>query len=40
VFVDEAGTGTFGAGTQIAILNNITGLTDEATLETNGNIIV
>lgn len=36
--VDMDGTGTFGAGTQIATLNGITGLTDEEAVFNNGNI--
>ncbi len=38
-YVDVTGTGTFGAGTQIATLYNVTGLTDEIALETLGNLI-
>ena len=37
--VDTTGSASFGAGTQIATIVGVTGLTDEATLETNGNII-
>ena len=39
VKVDTTGTGTFGAGTQIATLEGITGLTDEAALVSSGNLI-
>ncbi len=39
VRVDVTGTGTFGAGTQIATLQGVTGLTNEALLLSNGNII-
>lgn len=39
VRVDATGSGSFGAGTQIATLNGVTGLTDEAQLETDGNLI-
>ncbi|XWN31390.1 MAG: type I secretion C-terminal target domain-containing protein [Devosia sp.] len=39
VKVDTTGTATFGAGTQIATLIGVTGLTDEAQLETNGHLI-
>ena len=39
VKVDTAGTGTFGAGTQIATLKGITGLTDEVALESSGKLI-
>jgi hypothetical protein len=39
VKVDITGTATFGAGTQIATIIGVTGLTDEATLLSNGNII-
>jgi hypothetical protein len=39
VRVDVTGTASFGAGTQIASIIGVTGLTDEATLETNGTII-
>lgn len=39
VYVDVTGSASFGAGTQIATLTGVTGLTDEATLESNGNII-
>ncbi|XWN29346.1 MAG: type I secretion C-terminal target domain-containing protein [Devosia sp.] len=37
--VDTTGTADFGAGTQVATLQGITGLTDEAQLETNGYLI-
>lgn len=40
VKVDTTGTGTFGAGTQIATLEGITGLTDEAALVSSGNLLV
>ena len=39
LYVDVTGTGTFGVGTQIATLYNVTGLTDEVALETSGNLI-
>ena len=39
VYVDTTGSATFGAATQIASLFNITGLTDEAALETSGHLI-
>lgn len=38
VKVDTTGTATFGAGTQVATLTGVTGLTDEAALETAGNL--
>jgi len=37
--VDVTGTGTFGAGTEIAFMYNISGITDEVALETSGNLI-
>jgi hypothetical protein len=40
VKIDVTGTGTFGGGTQIALLEGITGLTDEAALVSNGNLVV
>ncbi|MEC7028394.1 MAG: hypothetical protein VXW91_01870, partial [Pseudomonadota bacterium] len=39
VKIDTTGTGTFGAGTQVATLEGITGLTDESALVTSGNLI-
>lgn len=39
VRVDVTGSASFGAGTQIATLIGMTGLTDEAALETAGNLI-
>jgi hypothetical protein len=39
VKIDITGTGTFGGGTQIATLEGITGLTDEAALVTSGNLL-
>lgn len=39
IFVDTTGTGTFGAATQVAILYNINGLTDEAALEASNHLI-
>lgn len=40
VRVDVTGSGTFGAATKIATLFGVTGLTDEAALVTNGDLIV
>lgn len=40
VKVDITGAGSFGAGTQIATLEGITGLTDEAALVSSGNLLV
>jgi Ca2+-binding RTX toxin-like protein len=40
VKIDVTGTGTFGAGTQVATLIGITGLTDESALVTSGNLLV
>jgi Ca2+-binding RTX toxin-like protein len=40
VKIDVTGTATFGGGTQIATLESITGLTDEAALKASGNLIV
>jgi len=37
--VDITQSVTFGVGAQIATMIGITGLTNEATLETNGNLI-
>lgn len=37
--VDTSGTASFGAGTQIATIENVTGLTDEAALVTSGHLI-
>jgi Ca2+-binding RTX toxin-like protein len=37
--VDVTGTGTFGAGTEVATILGRTGLTDEAALEASGNLI-
>lgn len=37
--VDTTGSGSFGAGTQIATIIGVTGLTDELALETAGNLI-
>lgn len=39
VKIDVTGTGTFGAGTQVATLLGITGLTNEASLETSGALV-
>ncbi|MDD9899912.1 MAG: type I secretion C-terminal target domain-containing protein [Alphaproteobacteria bacterium] len=39
VRVDPNGTANFGAGSQIATLTGVTGLTNEDLLETNGNLI-
>ena len=39
VFVDVTGTATFGAGTQVATLYGINGITDEVALETSGHLI-
>ena len=39
VKIDTTGMGTFGSGTQVATLEGITGLTDEAALVTSGNLI-
>ncbi len=39
VKVDTTGSASFGAGTQIATITGVTGLTDEAQLETDGNLI-
>jgi Ca2+-binding RTX toxin-like protein len=38
--VDTTGMASFGSGTLIAIIENVTGLTNEATLVTNGNLLV
>ncbi|MEW8551347.1 MAG: hypothetical protein AB2533_12920, partial [Candidatus Thiodiazotropha endolucinida] len=40
VRIDVTGSASFGAGTQIATLEGITGLTDEAALVTSGNLVV
>jgi hypothetical protein len=40
VSIDVTGTSTFGAGTQVATLMGITGLTDESALVTSGNLLV
>jgi hypothetical protein len=40
VKVDVTGSATFGAGTQIATLTGITGLTDEAALVSSGNLLM
>lgn len=40
VKIDITGTATFGAGTQIATLEGITGLTDESALASSGNLLV
>ncbi len=39
VKIDTTGAGSFGAGTQVATLEGITGLTDEQALVTSGNLI-
>lgn len=39
VFVDTAGTGTFGAGTQVALIYGVTGATDEVAIEAAGYLI-
>lgn len=39
VNIDTTGSGTFGAGTQVATLYGITGLTDEVGLETAGTLV-
>ncbi|MBU1210909.1 MAG: hypothetical protein KJ587_06515 [Alphaproteobacteria bacterium] len=37
--VDTTGSATFGGGTMVALLQNVTGLTDEADLMSNGYLI-
>ena len=40
VRVDTTGSGSFGAGTVVAVIDGITGLTDEAALLKSGDIII
>ena len=39
VYIDQDGTGTVEVWTKIAIIDGVTGLTDEAALENNGHLI-